>query len=290
MSEQLDHPPVLDADGGTLRVDLSEADARFRQWMHENLGHAAVHFGLTVAGQARLGWLDRSISAPVQAAGRWLWLRVVSEDKQWTGGDFWTGNLDANVFATLPKPQVLDVYEWEEWRQQRAEVMTLAPGSPCSPTDILRHAIDLPDEWWAELRTAIEVVAATQTDRVHADQALITGRIQQHFGNSVNPVVRQWETVHGDLHWANLMGPDFMLLDWELWGRGPAGTDAATLLCHSLLVPETAERVRDAFGGVLDTDAGQLAQLYVASRLLHRVQKGDHPDLAGPLRKLVETL
>jgi hypothetical protein len=290
VSDQLDHPPVLDRDARTLSVDLSEADARFRQWMHENLSHAADHFGLTIAGQARYGWLDRSVSAAVHASDRQLWLRVVSEDKQWTDGDFWTGNLDANVFATLPKPHVLDVYEWEEWRQQRAELMTLAPGSACSPTDTLRHAIDLPDRWWTDLRRTIEVIAATPTDRVHADQALVTGRIQQHFGNSVNPVVCHWETVHGDLHWANLMGPDFGLLDWELWGRGPAGTDAATLYCYSLLVPDTAERVRDTFAHVLATDAGQLALFYVAARLLHRVDKGDHPDLAAPLRNLVETL
>jgi hypothetical protein len=194
------------------------------------------------------------------------------------------------VFATLPKPQVLDVYECEEWRQQRAELMTLTPGSSSSPTDTLRHAIELPDRWWTELRTTIEVIAVTPTDRVNADQALVTGRIQQYLGNSVNPLVRYWETVHGDLHWANLMGPDFGLLDWELWGRGPVGTDAATLFCYSLLVPDTAERVRDTFADVLDTDAGQLALLYVAARLLHRVDKGDHPDLAAPLRKLVETL
>jgi hypothetical protein len=281
---------VLDRDGRALSVDLKETDARFRRWMHENLRHAACHFGLAVTGTPRLGRLDRSISAPVQTSGRRLWLRVVSEDEQWTSGDFWTGNLDANVFTTLPKPQVLDVYEWDEWRQQRAELMTLAPGSPCSPTDALRHAIDLPDRWWTELRRTVEVVAAAPTDRVHADQALVTGRIQQHFGNSVNPVVRHWETVHGDLHWANLMRPDFGLLDWELWGRGPAGTDAATLFCYSLLVPDTAERVRDVFGHVLGTDAGQLAQLYAAARLLHRIAKGDHLDLAAPLTKLVELL
>ena len=182
-------------------------------------------------------------------------------------------------FATLPKPHVLDVYEWEEWRQQRAELMTLAPGSPCSPTDTLRHAPDLPDRWWTQLRRTIEAVAATPTDRVHSDQALVTGRIQQHFGNSVNPVVHQWETVHGNLHWANLMGPDFGLLDWELWGRGPAGTDAPTLYCYSLLVPDTAERVRDTFAHVLDTDAGQLALFYVTARLLHLVSR---PQTASP--------
>ncbi|KJK43564.1 aminoglycoside phosphotransferase [Lentzea aerocolonigenes] len=272
-----------------MRTDLSEADRKFRQWMRANLSHAADHFGLTVVGHARLGWFDRSISARVQAADRQLWLRVVSEEKQWTDGDFWTGNFDANAFATLSKPRVLDVYEWEEWRQQRAELMTLAPGSTCSPTDVLNQAVDLPDEWWTRLRRTIQTVAATPTDRINADQALVTGRIQQHFGNSVSPVVRQWETVHGDLHWANLMGPDFSLLDWESWGRGPVGTDPATLLCYSLLVPETADRVRNTFAHVLDTDAGRLAQLYAAARLLHWIDKGGHPDLAAPLRKLVET-
>lgn len=290
MPEQLEPPPVLDRDVPTVSFDLSEADARFRQWMHDNLSHAAGHFGLTVTGAPQLGWLDRSISAPVQAADRQLWLRVVSEDEQWTGGEFWTGNLDANVFTTLSKPRVLDVYEWEEWRRQRAELMTLAPGSPCSPTDTLRRPIDLPDQWWTQLRGTIEAVATTPTDRINADQALVTGRIQQYFGNSVNPAVRHWETVHGDLHWANLMAPDFCVLDWELWGRGPAGTDAATLLCHSLLVPDTAARVRDTFADMLSTDAGQLALLYVAARLLHRVDKGDHPELATPLKKLIETL
>lgn len=289
MPEQLEPPPVLDHDGPMAGLDLREADARFRQWMHENLNHAADHFGLTVTEPPRLGRLDRSIGAPVQATGRRLWLRVVSEDEQWTGGESWTGNLDANVFTRLSKPRVLDVYEWEEWRRQRAELMTLAPGSPCSPTETLRHAIDLPDQWWTELRTTIGVVAATPTDRINADQALVTGRIQQYFGNSVNPVVRHWETVHGDLHWANLMAPDFGLLDWELWGRGPAGTDAATLLCHSLLQPDAAERVRDTFADVLNSDAGQLARLYAAARLLHRVNKSDHPDFAAPLEKFVET-
>lgn len=29
--------------------------------------------------------------------------------------------------------------------------------------------------------------------------------------------VQAWETVHGDLHWANLLQPDFGRLDWKLW-------------------------------------------------------------------------
>ncbi|USX56193.1 aminoglycoside phosphotransferase [Lentzea sp. HUAS12] len=269
---------------------LSTADAHFRRWMHDNLAHAAEHFGLTVLGEPGLGRQDRSISAPVQGRGDQLWLRVVSEDRQWIEGESWTGNLEANAFANLPKPRVVAIFEWEDERHQRAELMTALPGSPCSHSTVLRHPIDLPDEWWAELRRTTTSTAAMPTHRVHADQALVTGRIQQQFGNSVNPVVRAWETVHGDLHWANLMAPAFGLLDWESWGRGPAGTDAATLLGHSLLEPHTAERVRSVFADVLTTDAGLLAQFYVAAQLLHRIDRGHHPDLAAPLRRHIDSL
>ena len=273
-----------------MPVDLSDADAQFREWMRENLQRAAVHFGLDLVGEPRLGWMDRSISALASRGEERFWLRVVSENKQWISGAFWTGNLDANVFNGLAKPRVLDVYEWEEYRQQRAEVLTLLPGSPCSHTDALREPIDLPDAWWAELRHTIDAVASTPTNRVNADQELVSNRIRQRFGDAMKPVVSQWETVHGDLHWANLMGPAFGLLDWEWWGRGPAGTDAATLLCYSLLVPEMVERVRSVFGDVLESESGRVAQLYVASRLFRRMDKGDHPDLAAVLSTHVETL
>lgn len=270
--------------------DLSDADARFREWMRENLERAAVHFGLELVGVPRLGWMDRSIGAVAGRGGEQFWLRVVSENRRWIDGNFWTGNLDANVFVGLAKPRVLDVYEWEESRQQRAEVLTLLPGSPCSPTDALREPIDLSDAWWAELRRTVDVVASTPTKRVYADQELVSSRIRQRFGDSVAPVVSQWETVHGDLHWANLMGPGFGLLDWEWWGRGPAGTDAASLLCYSLLVPEIVERVRSVFGDVLESESGRLAQLYVVSRLFRRIGMGDHPDLATALAAHAETL
>lgn len=246
-----------------VHEQLVQAGIRFRQWMHDNLAHAANRFDLAIIGVPRFGWMDRSIGAPVEGA---LWLRVVSEEKQWVGDAFWTGNLAANAFAALRKPYVLDVCEWEEWRHLRAELMTLMPGEPCSPT----KALHLPDEWWVDLRKTTDAIAAMPTDRVNTDQAEVTGRIQQHFGDSADPTVHRWETAHGDLRWANLVGPDFGLLDWKQWGRAPAGMDAATLLCDSLEVPEVTERVRDVFADVLDNEAGQLTQRYTEARLLHR--------------------
>ncbi|WP_052020791.1 phosphotransferase [Actinokineospora spheciospongiae] len=253
--------------------------------MRENLDRAAEHFGAVVVGEPLLGWRDRSVSAPARRGDDDCWLRVVSEDKRWIGGDFWTGNLDANVFEGIAKPRVLDVVEWEEWRQQRAEIMTRLPGRACSPTDALRATADLPDEWWVELRRTVDTVAATPTERANTTQAKVTDWLAQRFGDAVDPTVPGWETVHGDVHWANLFGPRFGLLDWEWWGNGPVGTDAATLLCYSLLVPETAQRVREVFADVLDTDTGRFAQLYATARLLRRVDRGEFPDLAEPLER-----
>ncbi|WP_418153759.1 aminoglycoside phosphotransferase [Actinoalloteichus caeruleus] len=258
--------------------------------MHGNLDRAAERFGVVVIGEPLLGWLDRSISAPVRKGGADYWLRVVSEDKQWIGGDFWTGNVDANVVTGLAKPRVLDVFEWEEWRQQRAEIMTRLPGSPCSPTDALRAEVDLADEWWTELRHTVDVIATTPTERVNSTQDKVADRIVHRFGDAVDPAVPAWETVHGDVHWANLFGPRFGLLDWELWGRGPVGTDAATLLCYSLLVPTIAQRVHKVFADVLDTEAGRFAQLYVIARLSRRTDSGEFPDLAGPLERRARAL
>ncbi|ACU34858.1 aminoglycoside phosphotransferase [Actinosynnema mirum] len=273
-----------------MTTEVSEADARFKRWMRDNLDRAAEHFGVVITGDPLIGWMDRSISAPVREGDSDRWLRVVSEDKQWTGGDFWTGNLDANSFAGLAKPHVLDVFEWEEWRQQRAEIMTRVPGSTCSPTDVLRAGISLDDMWWEELRRTTDTIAATPTKRVNSDQDKVTERLTKQFGDAVDPIVAEWETVHGDVHWANLVRPRFGLLDWELWGRGPKGADAATLLCHSLLVPGTARRVREVYADVLETETGRIAQLYVAARLLRRIRGGDYPDLLEPLELHVRGL
>jgi hypothetical protein len=179
--------------------------------------------------------------------------------------------------------------EWDDdGRRQRAELLTLLPGHTVSTTDVLHQAIDLPSHWWTALRHSLNRLHTTPTRRVYADQVTISRRSQTTIGADVR--VQQWETVHGDLHWANLLAPQFGLVDWELWGRGPAGTDAASLYCHSLLVPAVADRVRTTFTDELDTPTGRIAQLAVATRMLGRIDGGDYPELEAPLRRLVATL
>lgn len=254
--------------------------------MRDSLDRAATHFGATATDEPIFGWRLRSINSLVRhESGQRAWLRVVSEQPRWLPGDFWTGNVDANIFVGIAKPRVTAMTEWDDQygRRVRAELMTLMPGGMCSPTDTLRHPVGLSGTWWSELRRTIGVVRSTPTVRVSANQEKIDGRVQTTFGNRVRLHVEHWETVHGDLHWANLLTPDFGLLDWELWGRGPAGTDAATLYCYSLLVPAMARAVHRVFADVLDTTSGKVAQIAVAARILARAEQ-DYPDLADPLR------
>ncbi|GAA4612302.1 phosphotransferase [Saccharopolyspora hordei] len=271
-------------------AEVAEADRQFSEWMRANLARAAEHFGVTVTGEPVFGWRLRSISAPAASPDGHRWLRVVSEQVQWAEGDWWTGNADANAITGIRKPRVLDVVEWEVpgVRRQRAELMTYVPGRRCSDTDVLRAEVDLPAEWWGELRRSLDVLRATPTTRIRKDAPGIRKAVHDALGLSIE--VAEWETVHGDLHWANLLQPELGVLDWELWGRGPVGTDAASLYCYSLLSPRTAATVRAAFADVLDTPTGTTALLYVAARLLRRTSMGDHPELASQLHRLVDEL
>ncbi|MFI0776279.1 aminoglycoside phosphotransferase [Streptomyces sp. NPDC021212] len=272
---------MTDAPGSD---EVAEADRRFRLWMHQNLEYAADHFHLRITGEPVFGWRYRSISAPANSPEGPRWLRVVSEQPQWAHGRGWTGNADANTLSGLPKPHVLGVHEWQEgdWRRQRAEVMTHVPGVRCSPTDTAQPELNLPDRWWQDLQQGLQHLASVPTERVSTDQAKVDHRVHAAFGAHVDCRIQRWETVHGDLHWANLLNP-LAILDWELWGRGPAGTDAATLYCYGLTAPDLGQKVRARFP-VLDTADGHRAQLYVTARLLHRISLGDHPQLAEPLK------
>ncbi len=191
---------------------------------------------------------------PGPAGRQRRWLRVVTEQPAWSRGDSWTGNLDASVITDLPKPRVLDVCEWREnpHRHVRAEVMTRMPGRPCSPSTTPPSDLTLPESWWSQLSHALDDVQRVRTSRSNADQVSVDHRLRSVFGDDVNVVIQHWETVHGDLHWGNLSRDPFGVVDWELWGTGPAGTDASTLYLYSLGSPAVAETVHARFAALHD--------------------------------------
>jgi hypothetical protein len=192
----------------------TDADATFRNFMRHNLGRAATHFDVEVTAPPSFGWRVRSIGAPVLGPGGACWLRVVSEETEWTRDNAWTGNLEANAITGVVKPSVLGVFEWPEggWCNQRAELMTLVPGESCSPTDVLRAPVNVHADWWDDLRRMLDTLSVVPPERAHADQAHVTARIHGRFGDRVDTTVAQWTTAHGDLHWSNLMRPCFGVL------------------------------------------------------------------------------
>lgn len=253
--------------------------------MRRLLRHAADEFDLDPVGTPIMGWNDRSIcSATTARNGVRRWLRVVTEHLSWAGGDWWTGNADAAEISRVAKPQVIDVRDWtDDGRAVRAEAMTYLVGHPCSPTPEVRDRLTLTSEWWTELSRSLDHLATFPTERQAVDQDRVSTRLQVFFGDQIDTRVRRWTTAHADLHWANLMTPEFAIVDWELWGRAPYGYDAATLYCYSLLTPDIAATVHRTFGDILDSPDGVLAQLLVITRLLLRAEQGDHPDLVIPL-------
>ncbi|WP_116247393.1 phosphotransferase [Nocardiopsis sp. FIRDI 009] len=264
----------------------SLANQRHRARMRELLTRAAEGFGTILVGEAVFGWRDRSIGAPAHGPRGDAWVRVTTEHLSWAHGTYWTGNADSSAITNVPKPEMIEVTEWEDTPNRvRAELMTRLPGRVCSQTAELRHSPELDDTWWTDLKAAVDRVGETSTERVAVSQEAITRRLTVFFADAIDPTVHEWRTAHADLHWNNLLAPELGILDWESWGRAPAGLDAATLLCHSLSRPATATLVRETFADQLNTPDGVRAQLYVIARLLLRIERGDSPELTIPLHR-----
>lgn len=262
------------------------SDDGWLEWLHDLLKSGADLLSVDLAGEPVSGLRDRSVGCPVTTPKGERWMRVVTEPAPWACGPAWTGNADANVIAGVRKPAVLDVAEWDEsGRRVRAELMTLAPGTRVSADMALSEQVDLDDEWWHELSSSLNTLAAHPTDRICLDEQFVQRRLLAAFGVEIDTTRLTWSTAHGDLHWANLTAPRCWLLDWESWGSAPAGYDAALLLCASLLQPEITERVRASFADILDAHGGHVAQLLAAAKLLGLVEYGDHPDLAVPVHR-----
>lgn len=281
----------------TARPNEARAASRYREWMRGLLEENAARFELTRAGPPRWGWLDRSISAPARtAAGQQVWLRVITEHPEHSGGSAWTGTADAEALTGIPKPRLLAARDWRDspYRHVRVELLTRMPGRACSSTATPTPGLTIPATWWAELRATLERLQRAPTTRVLTDQASLTARVHEVLGPDIPGdcvLIERWQTVHGDLHWANLLRDPFGIVDWESWGVGPAGTDAATLYLYSLTDAATANSVHAHLGDILDSPDGRRAQLCVAARLLRRAQHfDDHPELVTPLRDHVQTL
>ncbi len=233
------------------------------------------------------GWRGRTLSQPVIAADRPAWLRVASAPTGTLDTTFWDGSFAADkaIPDAVPRPRLCRCHDWtdEPWTY-RAELYDRVTVRPVANSPSLHTAPDLPATWWAELRRALHHIATVTTDRYTIRQAYLDLAMPRFLGTPVTTTARTWTTAHGDFHFANLCAPTLRILDWEGWGLAPTGYDAATLYIYSLLVPTTAARIRRELGHLLDTPAGEFAELVVITEVLHGATRGDSLDLAHPAR------
>lgn len=258
-----------------------------RAFLHRLLREGADRLDVSLIGDGAFGWRDRTIGSTVIRNGERFWLRATAETQDWAQGDPWTGNRDAAEISDVPKPHLVARVEWEEPPvAMYAELMTYVPDQVCSSTPELMRPLDAPDTWWRDLRSALDKLALHPTDRGEHSPEAVLRELEDLYARRLDLPRPSLRTEHTDLHWANLTSPRLCILDWEYWGSAPAGYGAALLYFHSLLVPETAEKVRQVFADLLDTPSGQVAQLSAAAHILGRAHRvDDYAELQHPVRR-----
>lgn len=256
--------------------------------------HAVEHLGATALSGVALcsGIGERTLSGPVKApTGGDAWLRVMSSQRP--EGKIWDGpTLAEEAFTNdVPRPRLLADHSWSAGGVFfRAHLWERLQGHTVSDSPVLTSPPEIPDDWWKNLRTAVNAVGrvAPPPGREVMTQSFIC-RITRFIPalEGTDLTVGTWRTAHGDLHWANLTQDPLQIIDWEGWGAAPAGYDAAVLLAYSLPVPSIAARVREVFAPVLRTQSGRLAQLVICAEI---IQASERDDVHAHLRPYAEEL
>ncbi|MFB7267620.1 hypothetical protein ACFCXH_36605 [Streptomyces nojiriensis] len=115
-------------------------------------------------------------------------------------------------------------------------------------------------------------------DTVTVTQEQVTRALGEVLPGVADTRIERWAPTHADLTWANVMGPEFSIIDWEDRGMAPRGLDAAALWGHALAVPALADRVHQERHADLESRDGKLMSLFFPSKIV-----GPHAHEADPL-------
>ncbi|QBI55471.1 protein kinase family protein [Streptomonospora litoralis] len=266
-------------------VDLDDVLHQARTRLGRDLGGAAAHYG---RANGTAGFRTD--------AGTWVrlsWRHSTRLDPSaWIG----TEAAAAAISDRVPRPGWIAAATWSDTDRQvvwRAEETTLAPALALSTTGEITIDPHLDPGWWHGLATALETLAAHTTDRTALEPAHLTRRIHEIYGPSIDTRIPdgEWACAHGDLGYANLTGPELMLLDWESWGMAPTGWDAACLWSASLRVPHVADEVLRRFAGPLSTRSGRLCRLLLCANIARATRRlGRELPATGAAAAAAETL
>lgn len=177
----------------------------------------------------------------------------------------------------------------------RADELELIASPPVGKGALVLADPGLPDAWWEALTSSLDALAAQQTpriatpDTVTITQEEVTQTLGEVFPGIADTQIEQWAPAHADLTWANVMGPEFSIIDWEDWGMAPRGLNAATLWGNALAVPALADRVHQERRVDLESRDGRLMSLFFLSKIVGaHAYEGD--PLLAPARKEAERL
>lgn len=217
----------------------------------------------------------RSVGAPSKGG---TWVRLTAQRLETFGERGWNGLETSLVLHGVAKPEWYQGVSWVDrgrewmWRADEIELVTASPVLPGG--DLTEEPTTLGSQWWADFASSMDALArhtighpATRHTQ-YLTQDRITGQIHTVFGTTVDTTVDSWKATHGDLAWQNLTAPHFHILDWEDWGAGPAGFDAASLWAASLKVPAIAERIAETRKHELMSHSGRVAWLYMCAGIL----------------------
>lgn len=256
--------------------------------------YAANEFGVSQDGERVPGWRGRTLSGPVTSSHGRQWLRVVVSPAQLARGMWWTGIAESSMVIGVPKPEVLNLLEWNVsdagGDRARAELMTLLPGHVLSPTPELAAGTNVDPALWVEVGRALNVLASVPTYRDSTVPSAVDRLTHSFFGNRFPRSSPRWTTAHGDLHPGNLLVDPLGIVDWEGWGRAPEHFDLAMLYVHTLAAPDSRRSLVNVLGGQLYSDAALPALAFVAAKVLARSVSGDYLTLVDPVHRLLDNL
>ena len=274
---------------------MTDNEQQRRDWMEGHLDWAAQELEVERVGTSVHTSRFHSVGCRALDSGEDVWLRVVYDDPEWGEGNYLGGNVAANAIEDVPKPTVKRWSEWDDdGRRMRGEVSTFVADAAISTGMTPATEPVLSERWLTDLDQALQTLSAHPVPDGGVDASYVNDGIRAFFGIDVDVASVPWTAAHCDLHWGNLTAPRLVILDWEIWGRAPAGYDAATLLCATLTYPDAAETIHRALTHYLDTPSGRVATLAAAVRFLRFADGGELTDLALPVRhyglELIEQL
>ncbi|MFE9243110.1 aminoglycoside phosphotransferase [Nocardiopsis sp. NPDC006938] len=256
-------------------VDISDVLTRAQERLGRSFDGEGVHFNR----------LNGSAGFSTDAG---TWVRLAWRRISRMNAHAWTGGEAATRIHGVPRPRWMATATWVDQERGvvwKAEESTLSTSPAVSATADITADPGLSETWWNALEEALNTLSRHSTDRVALSQDHLTRRVHEVYGPGIDTHIEdeEWDCAHGDLGYANITAPEFMLLDWESWGRAPRGWDAACLWSASLRVPEVAEQIRARFDDVLSSRSGRLCQLLLCANAARAARRTGRSLPIGPV-------